>query len=257
MLRVFKTNIAVGASALMTACGGGGGGGAPVVSNPTAYLCSAPLVVNSTNDGCINAFTLTDLVKSNSITLDYGKYGAPVNTEFLYRSGLLVDLNGDGVNEFIFSVTPYPQIAVPLSVVGDSNGNIDLSIKYFPNGAPYVKHAPYIYYEDINNDGKKDIISSDAGLDIPPWTGSKIGVAFKSGDYFINSSNLIPDTTNRNYFLAIGDFLGKKRKDILISNQDSSGVGSPSVFNLNNSLLTITQNPFPDWIKNYLYRATV
>jgi hypothetical protein len=255
MKKTIKNLIATSSVALLTACGGGGG--TTAVLNPVPYECAAPLVVNSSNDGCIYSHTLTDIVKINSTVIDYGIYGAPPGTEFLYRSGLLADLNGDGINEFIFSVTPYPQVAVPLSVIGDNGGRLDLTKQYFSDGAPYVKHSPYIYYEDINGDGKKDIVSADAGLDTPPWTGSKIGIAIRNGTGFSNISNQVPETTKRNYYIAIGDFLGKKQKNILISNQDAAGVGNPSIFDFNNKELTITANPFPNWSANYLYNATV
>jgi hypothetical protein len=183
------------------------------------------------NDPRLKPGLINDVVLGPEITLDFSQYAKDgIHTTYYLRSGVIADLNDDGKNEYVFSVSPYPQISIPLTVIGDDKGALNLTSKYFPMGTPAVKHSAFIFYEDINSDGKKDIIASEAGLDVPPWTGSKIGVALaNTSGTFNDVSNLIPDTTLRNYSMAIGDFNADGKKDMLMSNQDTNGVGSPSL----------------------------
>jgi hypothetical protein len=169
-----------------------------------------------------------------------------------FRSGLLADLNNDGTNEFVFSVTSYPnQVKIPLTVIGDQNGALNLTSQYFPNGAPAVMHSPYILYQDINGDGKKDIIAAEAGLDQPPWTGSKIGVAINNGGTFTNVSSLISDTTTRSYSIAVGNFNGDGRMGILLPNNYQSGASS-SLLEFANNSFAVLPNPIQPWVSKHL-----
>ncbi len=195
------------------------------------------------------------VTKLNSTTIDFSGYGTAGKTSYFLRSILIADLNSDGKNEFVFSMSPYPQVLVPLKVIGDEGGTLDLTSKYFPNGAPTVMHSPFILYEDINGDGKKDIIAAEAGLDVPPWTGSKIGVALSNGSTFQNVSNLIPDTAFRNYAVTIGNFNGDAKIDILVPMLSTSGVGSTSLLNYSNGNFLMLPNAI-DFMSQYLYSHT-
>ena len=70
-------------------------------------------------------------------------------------------------------------------------------------------------------------------------------------------SNLIAATTLRNYSVTIGDFNADGKKDILLSNQDTNAVGSPSLSNYSNGGFQTL--PFPisqsDWSANGLDRT--
>ena len=39
---------------------------------------------------------------------------------------------------------------------------------------PKVQHSHQVVFEDLDLDGNLDLIMSEAGLDVPPWTGGDI-----------------------------------------------------------------------------------
>lgn len=237
MIKIKPTIISVAVVILLSACGGGGGGSA-------------------SNTPQLNSLSINDILISSSTTIDYSTYGGS-GKSYYFRSGLLADLDGDGKNEFVFSVTSYPQVPIPLTVVGDQNSTINLNNKYFPQGAPTVLHSPWIWHADINGDGSKDIIASEAGLDAPPWTGSKIGVAINNNGVFTNSSNSIPENSSRSYAIAIGKFDGSHTTKILLPAQESGCVpGTTMLLSLNNGQVTTSANPISSWVNNDLDKQT-
>jgi hypothetical protein len=79
------------------------------------------------------------------------------------------------------------------------NGPKDATAKYFPDGKFLTKHTKNMFFEDVDGDGLKDFVIGDAGLDAPPWTGSKINIALNKGGTFESIYDQIPDTNLRNY----------------------------------------------------------
>ena len=162
--------------------------------------------------------------KLSSTVIDYSIYGTQANYIFYGQTntrvsyypsaGVLTDINNNGRYEYVLSIVDYPLNPIPWLVIGDEEEEINLSQNFFPNGAPKTGQTSFIYYADINGDGKKDIIASEAGLDYPPWTGSKIGIAVWSGDHFVNVSDLLPQTTSRAYAIAIADLNMDGKVDI-------------------------------------------
>ena len=220
---------------LISGCGGGGS------STPTP----TPVVETT---------YINDIVKSTSTLVDYSTYGS--TNVYYFRSGVLADLNNDGKNEFVLSVSSYPQKPIPLLVLGDGTNSLNLTNQYFPNGAPTVMHSPWIHYVDINGDGKKDIIAAEAGLDAPPWTGSRIGVALNNGNTFTDISNLLPENTSRSYSIAIGNFDGTGITKILLPAQESNVVpGTSMLLSFTNGVQT-SPNPISSWVANGLERQT-
>lgn len=214
----------------LVACGGGGGSSTPVTDSK--YI--------------------SDVVTASGITLDYEIYGS---NNYYFRSGVLADLDNDGKNEFVFSVSGYPQTPIPLTVLSGI-GNLDSTSKYFPNGAPKVMHSPWIHYTDLNGDNQKDIIASEAGLDTAPWTGSKIGVALRNGNAFTDISNLLPVNNSRSYAIAIGNFDGTGVSKVLLPAQQSKVVsGTSMLMSFNNGIQTYP-NPITNWVANDLDKQT-
>ena len=137
MIKIKPSLVSIAVSILLSACGGGD---------------------STTNASHPDSTIISDIAISSSTTIDYSMYGGS-GKNYYFRSGLLSDLDGDGKNEFVFSVTSYPQVPIPLTVVGDQNSAINLTNKYFPQGAPTALHSPWIWHADINGDGSKDIIA--------------------------------------------------------------------------------------------------
>jgi hypothetical protein len=216
-------------SVFLTACGGGG---------------SSPDIETS---------HINDVVISNQTTINHGPADS---SSYYFRSGVLADLNNDGKNEFILSISAYPQKPIPLTVLGDDNGVLNLTNKYFPIGSPTVKHSPYIHYVDINGDGKKDIVASDAGLDQPPWHGSRIGVALNSGSTFTDISNTLPNNTSRSYAVAIGNFDNTGISKVLLPAQQSKLIPGESMLLGFNGGITTSANPIKSWVDNQLEKQT-
>jgi hypothetical protein len=226
-----KSLISVAISLAIVGCGGGGS--------------ASPTVIETSH--------VNDIVISTQTTINYGPADS---SSYYFRSGVLADLNNDGKNEFVLSVSAYPQRPIPLTVLGDDNGVLNLTNKYFPNGSPSVMHSPYIHYVDINGDGKKDIIASEAGLDVEPWTGSRIGVALNNGNTFTDISNSVPITTARSYAIAIGNFDGTGVSKVLLPAQQSKLVaGTSMLLSFNNGIAT-SPNPIKSWVDNQLEKQT-
>lgn len=221
--------IVLSISVFLTACGGGG---------------------DSPN---IETSHINDVVISNQTTINYGPADS---SSYYFRSGVLADLNNDGKNEFILSISAYPQRPIPLTVLGDDNGVLNLTNKYFPTGSPTVKHSPYIHYVDINGDGKKDIVASDAGLDQPPWHGSRIGVALNNGSTFTDISNTLPANTSRSYAVAIGNFDNTGISKVLLPAQQSKLIPGESMLLGFNGGITTSANPIKSWVDNQLEKQT-
>ena len=206
------------------------------------------------------------VTKLNSILIDYTIYGTQANyiqydkiiTRAYYfpSAGVLTDINNNGKFEYVFSIVDYPLNPIPLLVLGDEEGEINLTQKFFPNGAPKTGQTSFIYYEDINGDGKKDIIASEAGLDYPPWTGSKIGVAIWTDKYFTNISTLLPETTSRSYAIGVSDLNGDGKIDLLIPAQGSQNINDSYILNYENSNFSVAKNPISNYISNGLYGHT-
>jgi hypothetical protein len=235
-----KGSISLAILLLISGCGGGGSN-SPITEPIIGVVDTSPYI--------------NDIVISNVTLVDYSIYGT--NKSYYFRSGVLADLNNDGKNEFVLSVTSYPeQVPIPLLVLGDQSGSLNLTNQYFTNGAPTLLHSPWIHYVDINGDGKKDIIAAEAGLDAPPWTGSKIGVAINNGNTFTNITNQLPNNTSRSYAIAVGNFDGTGVTKVLLPAQESNVVaGTSMLLSFTNGVQT-SPNPISSWVENDLQKQT-
>ena len=194
---------------------------------------------------------INDVVRGAEITVDYSQYDTAGVHSYWYRSALIADLNHDGSNEVLFTVTPYVQYRVPVLVFGNSMNSTqpvgvvpsveNLTAMYFPNGAPKLMNSETIVYKDINQDGLKDLVFAETGRDSPPWTGAKISVAMASTvagkTIFTDVSTAVPNTTMRTYAIAIGDFTSDGRQDILLGDQETYGANTWSGSDTNGSRL--------------------
>jgi hypothetical protein len=124
------------------------------------------------------------------------------------RSAALHDLDGDGSPEAILAFSTYPsQLPVPLIVLGVRRGVSVETERFFPRGAPRVRHSAVTLLRDVTGDGRADLVVGDAGLDHPPWTGSGIGIGLAQPDgTYCDASSLVPEAfrDTRSYALAVG-----------------------------------------------------
>jgi hypothetical protein len=177
--------------------------------------------------------------------------GATVNT------AVTKDLDADGYPETILTLTNantradlFPPIVI------ESSARMSLATSsFFPAGAPTVMNAPTVVFGDLNGDGLDDIVFAEAGLDRPPWTGARLGVALNTGGgKYRDVSSLIPDDQleDRAYAVAVGDIDGDGRVEILLP--DSSRNGS------NTALLRWNGTGFDEqrnWIPNSLWNGSL
>jgi hypothetical protein len=141
----------------------------------------------------------------------------------LLRSAVVHDLNGDGYSESVLTVSgPRPSTSpVPITIVESSSRLRLATPDFFPAGIPTTRHSPMTLFADLNGDGLRDIIFSEAGGD--PFGDGRISVALNQGSgKFRDVSNLIPaDQQNtRSYAVAVGDVLSDGRVSILLPDEN-------------------------------------
>ena len=150
----------------------------------------------------------------------------PLGSENLFytlRSTKGKDLDGDGHLESVLTITTYPtQEMQPIIILGNKGQVSNLTSTFFPKNVPELRHSPHTYFADLDQDGRDDLIFTEAGLDVPPWTGSRIVVALRTADgSFKDVSDRIPhDLWNtRSYMVGVGDLNRNGVADILLPDQ--------------------------------------
>lgn len=139
------------------------------------------------------------------------------------RSMALHDLDGDDSPEAILTFSTYPsQLLVPLIVLGVRRGVSVQTERFFPRGAPRVRHSAVTLLRDVTGDGRADFVVGDAGLDHPPWTGSCLGIGLAQPDgTYRDASSLVPEALrdSRSYPVAVGDPYAEGSPGILLPDQ--------------------------------------
>jgi hypothetical protein len=97
------------------------------------------------------------------------------------------DVDGNGVNEVYFSFKAMPNFPdVPNVIFTQNNGKIDdATQQVFGNDVPTSNAGTHINFADLNADGRKDLVYSEAGDDIPPFSRtSSIEILLNTGSQF-------------------------------------------------------------------------
>lgn len=165
------------------------------------------------------------------------------------------DLDADGHPETILTlfnanIPPAPTAFEPIVI--ESSGRMRLATSdFFPAGAPTVKNSPQTLFPDLDGDGLQDIVFAEGGLDFPPWTGSRIGVALNlGGGKYRDVSSLIPEDqqTTRSVTLTAGDIDGDGRAEIILP--DHNDGANTALLRWNGNGLDEQRN----WIPSPLWR---
>jgi hypothetical protein len=136
----------------------------------------------------------------------------------------LKDLNGDAWAEAILTLEYSPTLSdVFQPIVVEANGPLRIATtNIFPAGVPTTMNSPMVLFPDVDGDGLPDIVLSDAGLDVPPFTGRRLGVALNNGNgTYRDVSSLIPTDqwTNRAYASPVGDIYGDGKVEIILPDE--------------------------------------
>lgn len=186
------------------------------------------------------------------ISLSFGSEGC----FSILRATNARDLDDDGRLEVVCTIVTFQpsgtmQVAEPIIILGNKNEASVLTEQFFPNGAPGVKNSPYIYFPDLNRDGKEDLVFAEGGLENPPYTGGRIVAALKTANgCFLDVSDLIPPElwATNSYALGIGDLDRNGTPEIVL--HAHVGDDRPP------SILTWTNNGFTErhnWISQELW----
>ena len=198
-------------------------------------------------------FEQVELLESTNIPLKTG------DEAYLVRSSAIRDMDADGVADAILVLTTYPvNIPHPIVVLNGDGPVNNISRHIFPGGIPSIRHSNQIFFVDIDNDNREDLLISEAGLDHPPWHSpdALIGIAMNlGGGIFEDVSATVPEEAKglTNYSLAAGDLYNDGIVRIILPSQatseDYEGPKMTGLLFWNGSEFEFQQN----WVDVYLW----
>ncbi len=132
------------------------------------------------------------------------------------------DVDGNEVNEVYFSFKAMPNFPdVPNVVFTKNNGKIDdVTQQIFGNDVPTSNAGTHINFADLNADGRKDLVYSEAGDDIPPFSRtSSVEVLLNTGSNFTRiTKNFEKETAGiRSYASVVGNIDKDEYGEIVLS----------------------------------------
>jgi hypothetical protein len=178
-------------------------------------------------------FEKVELLETTNVPLKIGDSG------YYIRSSVIRDMNNDGIADAILTVTTYPEnIPHPIVVLNGDGPVNNIAEEIFPSRIPLVRHSNQIFFVDIDNDNREDLLISEAGPDHPPWHSpdALIGIAMnRGGGIFEDVSMTVPEKAKglRNYSLAAGDLYNDGVVRIILPSQATAeGYDGPSMTGL-------------------------
>jgi hypothetical protein len=154
----------------------------------------------------------------------------PGDEIYTIRSSVMHDMNNDGVDDAIFTIATYPENMPHPIVILNGIGPVENIAEdvFFGGAVPSIVHSNQIFFIDINNDGRQDLLISEAGSDKPPWFNPEamIGIGLNRGlGQFVDVSAMVPEAAIglRNYSLAAGDLYNDGVVRIVLPSQAITG----------------------------------
>jgi peptidoglycan hydrolase-like protein with peptidoglycan-binding domain len=178
--------------------------------------------------------------------------------------GLAVfDVDENGVNEVYFSFKAMPNFPdVPNVVFTKNNGKVDdVTQQVFGEDVPTSNAGTRIVFSDLNDDGKKDVVYSEAGDDLPPFARtSSIEILLNKEGKFKRITQSFEDKTTgiRSYATVVGNIDKEKYGEVLLS----SGLDTEKSIVLefdSDGFVKAKRNPFidnPNQFWDYAKNAT-
>ena len=106
------------------------------------------------------------------------------DTDWL-RDMSFLDTNSDANNEIFMCYSGYTNFPdIPMTVIETIDSLKIISQELFSGNIPTSNDCPHMIFEDLDGDGDKDLILAEAGMDLPPWTGTAIEVAINQDGKF-------------------------------------------------------------------------
>ena len=107
------------------------------------------------------------------------------NDTDLLRDISFLDTNSDAINEIFICYSTYTDFPdKPMTVIEVVDTPRDISQELFSGNIPTSNDCPHIIFEDLDEDGDKDLILAETGMDKAPWTGTAIEVAINQDGKF-------------------------------------------------------------------------
>jgi len=191
-------------------------------------------------------YTLSLTSKSAASVLSLPEYAEDVT---IVQGINVFDVDGDGSNEvFICGTTYRDYVDHPVTVLSVKGGRaIDATATFFGSDIPNSNQCTGIFFTDLNADGLKDVVFTDAGMDDPPWTGTAIEVALNNGSGFRRITDQFEEQTRgiRAYSVAAGQLDSDPYGEIILSS--GTDATQSQVLQFNGDQVSIGRNKWaPD-----------
>jgi len=167
------------------------------------------------------------------------------NDTTISQTANVFDIDNDGENEVFIGFTGYRDYPdVPIMVLDTSGPTKNTAEQIFVDGVPTCNQCTMTIFTDLDGDGDKDLVLSDAGSDDAPFSGTAIEIAVNEGGVFRRITQQIEGQIFgiRSYATAAGNLDGDSNGEIILSS--GGDVKKSKVLELRNGHLSIGRNKF-------------
>ena len=158
----------------------------------------------------------------------------------------VADLFDNGQNDIFLCSTTYRNfLSHPVVILRANNGGLkNVTNSVFNGNVPTTNQCTMPIFKDLNGDGKKDVIYSEAGRDAPPWTGTAVEVALNTGNNLSRITEMFEEKVMgiRSYATAAGNLDRDPFGEIVLSS--GTDAKKSVILEFDGDLVSVKPNKF-------------